>query len=137
MFNIVCLYIYTYIYFPLFCLKSMGIICSRIAFPSTAYGEVEQPDIAETPASKHQMAFAERREAMPESSGAALLACGEKEDASSFSRLFLSAFNKWKEGWGWGWEDAANVLVWVFLQYVLKSSTEPRRRYSIFNPSSR
>lgn len=26
-------------------------------------------------------------------------------------------------GWGWGWEDAANVLVWVFLQYVLKSST--------------
>lgn len=80
----------------------MGITCSRVAVPSTAYGEVEQPDIAEAPSSKHQMAFAERRDAMPERSGAALLACGKKEDASSFSRLFLSAFNKWKEGWGGG-----------------------------------
>lgn len=71
----------------------MGIICSRIAVPSTAYGEVEQPDTAETPSSKHQMVFAERRDAMPESSGAARLACGKKEDASSFSRLFLSVFN--------------------------------------------
>lgn len=65
------------------------------------------------PSSKHQMVFAERRDAMPESSGAAVLACGEKEDASSFSRLFLSVFNKWKEGWGSG-EGDANVLVWGF-----------------------
>lgn len=66
------------------------------------------------------------RSLMPESSGAALLACGKKDGASSFSRLFLSAFNKWKEGGGGGGgKDDANVLVWgfFFLQYVLESST--------------
>lgn len=96
--------------------------------------------MAETPSSKHQMVFAERRDAMPESSGAALLACGKKEDASSFSRLFLSAFNKLKEGWGGGGgggEDDANVLLWGFFAVCFKiKHTEPRRRYSIFNPSS-
>lgn len=49
-----------------------------VDFPPMAYGEVEQPDIVVTPPSKHQMVFAESREAVPESFGAALLACGIK-----------------------------------------------------------
>lgn len=57
-----------------------------------AYGKVQQPDIAATLSSKHQVVFAACRTSMPESSEAALLACGKKEDTSLFSRLFLSAY---------------------------------------------
>lgn len=76
-------------------------------FPLTAYGEVEQPDIAETPSSKHQMVFAESRDSMP---GKLLcwLVVKRKTHHYFLGYFFQDSINGKRERED---EDDANVLV--------------------------